>query len=66
MPTITIELTAQQATRLQTAWEAQFGVLPTVADVKTHLVRELKAIVLEGEKKIAEAAVQEASPFNPT
>ena len=65
MPTITIELSAQQADRLSAAWEQQFGSVPTVPDVKQHLVRELKAIVYSGEKKAAEAQFS-PPPFDPT
>lgn len=64
MPTITIDLTAQQATRLADAWEHQFGARPDLADVKQHLVRELKAIVFHGEKKADEAQFSSA-PFDP-
>ena len=66
MPTITIEMTTQQALRLQTAWQHYYGVTPDLAMVKTHLVRELKAIVIHGEKKAAEEAAQAPSPFDPT
>lgn len=65
MPTITIDMTAQQATRLADAWEIQFGVRPTIQDVRQHLVRELKAIVYHGEKKAADDAFTTA-PFEPT
>lgn len=65
MPTITIEMTMQQANRLGAAWESQFGVTPSLADVKQHLVRELKAIVIHGERKAAEALITSA-PFDPT
>jgi hypothetical protein len=65
MPTITIDITAQQADRLADAWEIQFGVRPTIPQVKIHLVRELKAIVYHGEKKAADDAFASAS-FDPT
>ena len=64
MPTITIDLTAQQANRLAAAWEQQFGVVPTIADVRQHLVSELKAIVYHGEKKADESQFVSA-PFDP-
>lgn len=57
MPTITIDMTAQQANRLADAWEIQFGVRPSIADVRQHLVRELRAIVHHGERKAAEEAI---------
>jgi len=65
MPTITIELTPQQALRLADAWEEHFGIRPDLAVVKTHLVRELKAIVLYGEKTKAERFAVAPAPFNP-
>ena len=66
MPTITIDMTAQQATRLADAWQEQFGVTPDIAMVKTHLVRELKAIVFHGEKAKAEREAAAPTPFEPT
>ena len=65
MPTITIELSAAQATRLSDAWTTHFGATPTMQDVREHLVRELKAIVYHGEKKAAEAQFS-PPPFDPT
>lgn len=66
MPTITINITAQQAQRLQDAWVKHFGVTPTIADVRQHLVKELKAIVMQGEKKAAEEVAASPPPFDPT
>ena len=68
MPLITINITAQQATRLAAAWQKQFDMdaPPTLADVRQHLVRELKAIVHSGEKKAAEEAASAPAPFDPT
>lgn len=65
MPVITIDLTAQQANRLQAAWTEQFGETPSIADVKAHLVRELRAIVVLGEKLAADKAAQAPVQFNP-
>lgn len=65
MPQIIIDLSAAQVTRLQTAWEKQFGVVPTLADVRTHLVRELKAIVATSERRDAEEAIVIPS-FDPS
>ena len=66
MPTISIEMTPQQAQRLADAWQSYFGVTADLATVKTHLVRELKAIVIHGEKKAAEEAAQAPAAFDPT
>lgn len=71
MPTITINLTNEQATRLQVAWEAQFRVAPTMTDVRQRLVDDLKSIVWHGERKLtvrqAKAdIVAPAPPFDPT
>ena len=65
MPTITIELTPAQVQRLADAWEEQFGKRPTIQDVKTHLVRELKAIVFHGETTKAERLAAAPVPFDP-
>ena len=59
-------MTAQQANRLADAWEEQFGVRPDLATVKTHLVRELKAIVIHGEKAKADREAASPAPFDPT
>ena len=66
MPTITIELTNQQANRLADAWEEQFGTRPDIQTVRTHLVRELKAIVHHGEEAKAKREAQPPTPFEPT
>ena len=57
MPTITIDLTAQQAQRVSDAFEFAMGTPPTMADVRQHLVRELKAFVLNQEKRKAEEQI---------
>ena len=64
MPTITIDMTAQQANRLADAWEEYYGVRPDMATVKTHLVRELKAIVIHGEKQKADRLAATPDPFD--
>jgi len=64
MPTISIDMTAQQATRLQDAWAELYGVTPDLEMVKTHLVRELKAIVIHGEKAKAEREAAAPTPFD--
>lgn len=66
MPQITIDLTAQQATRLADAWHELYGVRPDLQAVKTHLVRELKAIVIHGEKQKAEKEAAQPTPFDPS
>jgi len=66
MPTITIDMTAQQANRLADAWEEQYKVRPDLAMVKAHLVRELKAIVIHGEKAKAERIASSPAPFDIT
>jgi len=67
MPSITITITAQQAQRLQDAWavlnpDAEPLTLDTA---KQLLIRELRAIVLLGERKAAEALLTD-NPFDPT
>lgn len=65
MPQIVIELTGPQVLRLQAAWEKQFGVSPTLTDVRAHLVRELKSIVATSERRTAEEAIS-IPPFDPS
>lgn len=73
MAQIVIDLTAQQASRLAVAYGKQFGLTDgagaprdaTLADIKVHCIRELRAIVQLQERRIAEAAIAD-SPFDPT
>ena len=66
MPSVTITLDSTQTQRLTTAWMKVFSTNtpPSIADVKTHLVRELRAIVQEGERQIALEAII-PTPFDP-
>lgn len=71
MPTITINLTPEQATRLQDAWKEQFKVVPSISTVRAHIIADLKSIVYNGEKKIAARAAAgivqaRPTPFDPT
>jgi len=72
MATITITLDSTQAQRLQSAFSKQFDLrdadqnprIATMADIKQHLVRELRAIVQLQERKGAEDTIVSA-PFDP-
>lgn len=71
MPTITINLTNAQASRLQAAWAAQFKVTPTIADVRARIVADLQSIVHNGEKRLAARSAADIvkvrpAPFDPT
>ena len=66
MPTISLEVTAEQVTRLQDAWEELYQVRPDMAMIKEHLVREVKAIVIHGEKAKAEREAAAPTPFDIT
>ena len=64
MPTITIELTNAQAARLADAVEEVTGLRPTIADVRNHIVGELKSMVARGEKQKADRLAVKPSEFD--
>ena len=67
MPDLIISLTASQASRVASAFGKFLG-LPgdaTVADVKTHLIKQMREVVRQQEKAVQEAAIIIA-PFDPT
>ena len=67
MPTITIDLTAQQAQRLQDALSESLGQPATVDDAKTYIKIKLRQLVQSSEKRVAEAqAAAAAVDFDPT
>lgn len=62
---ITITVTAQQAQRILDAFKKATGNPDaTQADVRAHLIRELKAIVILGERKTAEDAIAAPAPID--
>lgn len=63
MPTITIDMTAQQATRLADAMTEITGLPTTISSVRQHLIDELKGIVRRGEKQKAER-LEATVPFD--
>lgn len=65
MPDMTITLTAAQADRMRDAFASEENPAPNLADIKREAVRFLKARVRQYERRIAEAAIQDA-PFDPT
>lgn len=65
MPTITIDLTAQQANRLADAWERKYGERPTIQQVKDFLVNDLRQFVYQAEMK-EEARKIQLPTFDPT
>ena len=66
MAQITIEVTNEQGQRAQAAFGAYWnlGRDATVAEIKQYLIRQLKAVVVQQERRAAEAAVttQEYEP----
>ena len=65
MPDLIITLTAQQATRLQSALATPENPTPTIADAKAICVRTLRARVLQHERRVQEAVIAD-TPFDPT
>lgn len=65
MPDITISLTAQQAQRLQAAFATAEEPAPGVPELKEWLIRQLRARVLQKERRDAESALTDM-PFEPT
>lgn len=67
MPTLTIDFTAAQATRIATAFKAAYKVDTfTMADYKQWVIARTKDLVHEEEKRVAVAAVPPPSSFEPT
>jgi hypothetical protein len=64
MPTITIDLTNAKATRLADAVEELTGIRPTIADVRQHLINELKSMVARGEKQKADRLAAKPEDFD--
>lgn len=65
MPTITIDLTQQQAERFADAWERRYGERPTLQQVKQHLIGEMRLFVFRSEKKTQADQIQ-IPEFDPT
>lgn len=73
MATITITVTAAQAARVTSALGKHSSLKDadgaprdaTAAEVKEWLVRQMRALVLQQERRVAEATVTVA-PFDPT
>ena len=65
MPDVTLTLSAQQAQRVQAAFATADNPTPDVAEVKTWLVRQLRARVLQHERREQESAITD-TPFEPT
>ncbi len=66
MPDVTITLTTQQAQRLAATFVTPDNPTPTVADYKQWVIRQSRARVHQHERRVAEAAVQQPDPFDPT
>jgi len=67
MPTLTIEFTAAQATRIATAFKRVFGKEDfTMAEYKDWVIMQTKSVVAQEEERAAAAALPPASDFDPT
>lgn len=65
MPDMTISFTAQQAQRMQEAFATSENPTPSMGDLKTWVIRQIRAQVLRKERAAAEAQISD-SPFDPT
>jgi len=68
MASITITTTGPQDARLTVAFGEYLhpGTNASTADVKAHLINELRRVVQEYENRIAHAAVAPPAAFDPT
>lgn len=66
MPDLTITLTAAQATRVQAALATAENPAPNIADAKAWLIRQLRARVRQHEDRVAQQALPQPDPFEPT
>lgn len=67
MPTLTIDFTAPQATRIAEAFKTALGVETfTMADYKAWVIEHTKDVVREQEKRVAVAAIPPPASFDPT
>ncbi len=74
MPTLTINTTAGQASRAASAVGVELGLRgsdgaqrdATPAEVKDWLIRQMRKLVHAHEIKVAQAALQSPSAFDPT
>ena len=66
MPTLTIDFTNAQATRIATAFKAVLGVETfNMADYKAWVIEHTKDVVLQEEKRAAQLAIPAPSAFDP-
>jgi len=67
MPTLTIDFTAAQATRIQAAFMAAYAKDTfTMADYKQWVIARTKDLVHEEEKRVIAAAIPQPTAFDPT
>lgn len=67
MPSLTIDLTNAQATRVQDAFKKHLSMStdPTIADIKQWLIGQLRGVVHQQERRVAETAIAD-TPIDPT
>ncbi len=67
MPTLTIDFTNAQATRISTAFKTVLGRETfTMADYKAWVIEHTKDVVLQEEKRAAVAALPPVTTFDHT
>ena len=67
MPSLTIDLTNAQATRVQDAFKKPLSMStdPSIADIKQWLIGQLRGVVHQQERRAAETAIT-VEPLEPT
>ncbi len=67
MPSLTIDLTNAQATRAQGAFKKHLSMPtdPTIADIKQWLIGQMRGVVHQQERRVAETAITD-DDFGPT
>lgn len=67
MPTLTIDFTAPQATRIANAFKTALSVDTfTMADYKQWVINQTKYLVHQEEKRAAVIALPDPGAFDPT
>lgn len=67
MPTLTIDFTNAQATRIATAFKSVLGRETfTMADYKSWVIEHTKDVVHQEEKRAAQIAIPAPTAFEPT
>ena len=67
MPTLSIDLTASQATRVQAALKKQLSMTtnPTMAEIQEWVKGQMRLVVFSQERRTAELAITDTA-FDPS